>query len=196
MCKGHTHGNSRERWRRPLSVRHGRAAEDLVHFLRGVVYGGDLPAMRQTRETRDPGCLSSRSGKRAALSLPICSEGRFLRRKRAQGSGARLTFPGILADERLPARAVGARRAEELSYPLVQVFWLCQEADPARRGHIALAGTRLKADASCHTPDVQYAETQGIDVSLATEHNGAPADRVKAQRSPRDGYAADRQGSV
>jgi hypothetical protein len=88
-----------------------------------------------------------------ALLLYAYCRGIFSSRKIVQACQERLTFRVITGDDIPDFRTISDFRKlhlKELQLLFVQVLQLCQEAGLVKLGHIALDGTKVKANASRH----------------------------------------------
>jgi hypothetical protein len=88
----------------------------------------------------------------ALLFYAYC-RGLFSSRKIMQACEERLTFRVIVGDDIPDFRTISDFRKlhlKELSGLFVQILQLCQEAGLVKLGHIALDGTKIKANASRH----------------------------------------------
>src|SRR5580692_1712338 len=125
----------------------------VAHFVRDVVREQlDLSAMLATYgEERgypayDPAMMT-------ALLLYGYSRGVYSSRKLARACEERLDFMAVTAMNRPDFRTVSdfrKRHLTALSGLFVQVLRLCQRAGLAKLGHVAVDGTKLKANASRH----------------------------------------------
>ena len=88
-----------------------------------------------------------------ALLLYAYSQGVYSSRRIARGCEDRLDFLAVTAMNRPDHRTIGKFRRRHLSALgglFVQVLKLCQNAGLAELGHVALDGTKIKANASKH----------------------------------------------
>jgi transposase len=123
----------------------------VAHFLRNLVreeldLSEILGSYTQTRgyPPFDPAMMT-------ALLLYAYSQGVYSSRKIARGCEDRLDFLAVTAMNRPDHRTIGKFRRRHLSALgglFVQVLKLCQSAGLAELGHVALDGTKLKANAS------------------------------------------------
>jgi transposase len=123
----------------------------VAHFVRNLVREElDLSAIFESYpEMRgyppfDPAMMT-------ALLLYAYSQGVYSSRKIARGCEDRLDFLAVTAMNRPDHRTIGKFRRRHLSALgglFVQVLKLCQSAGLAEFGHVALDGTKIKANAS------------------------------------------------
>ena len=125
----------------------------VAHFIRTLVreeldLSQILASYTQTRgyPPFDPAMMT-------ALLLYAYSQGVYSSRKIARGCEDRLDFLAVTALNRPDHRTVAKFRRRHLSALgglFVQVLRLCQRAGLAELGHVALDGTKIKANASKH----------------------------------------------
>lgn len=127
--------------------------DDLVYFLLDVVNELDISAIRQKDEQEERGYPPYHPRMMAALLFYAYCRGLFSSRKIMQACEERLTFRVIVGDDIPDFRTISdfrKRHLQELSDLFLQVLRLGQEAGLVRLGHIALDGTKIKANASRH----------------------------------------------
>jgi transposase len=168
----------------------------VAHFVRDVVREQlDLSAMLATYgEERgyppyDPAMMT-------ALLLYGYSRGVYSSRKLARACEERLDFMAVTAMNRPDFRTISdfrKRHLAALSGLFVQVLRLCQEADLVELGHVALDGTKIKANASKHKA-MSYGRMKKAEADLAHEVAGW----LKAAEATDNGedkeHGADRRG--
>jgi transposase len=106
-----------------------------------------------------------------ALLLYAYSQGIFSSRKIAQACEQRLDFMAVTAMQRPEHRTICDFRRRHL--PVLgglfgQVLKLCQRAGLVKLGHVALDGTKVKANASKHKA-MSYARMKEVEPQLAAE---------------------------
>jgi len=106
-----------------------------------------------------------------ALLLYAYSQGIFSSRKIAQACEQRLDFMAVTAMQRPEHRTICDFRRRHL--PVLgglfgQVLRLCQRAGLVKLGHVALDGTKIKANASKHKA-MSYARMKEVEPQLAAE---------------------------
>jgi transposase len=126
---------------------------DLVYFLLDTVNELDISAILQKYEQEERGYPPYHPRMMVALLFYAYCRGLFSSRKIRQACEERLTFRVIVGDDIPDFRTISDFRKlhlKELSDLFLQVLRLCQEAGLVRLGHIALDGTKIKANASRH----------------------------------------------
>jgi len=130
-----------------------------------------------------------------ALLLYAYSQGVFSSRKIAQACEQRVDFMAVTACQRPDHRTINDFRRRHLSALgglFGQVLRLCQRAGLVKLGHVALDGTKIKANASKHKA-MSYARMKEVEPELAAEVARwfAEADDVDRRE---DGRHADGRG--
>jgi transposase len=140
-------------WLLPPSVQDLVAAGHVVHFVRDTVYAGlDLSAI-MAGYGEERGYPPYHPGMMVALLLYAYSQGVYSSRRIARGCEERLDFVAVTAMQRPDFRTISdfrKRHSEALQGLFVQVLRLCREAGLVKLGHVALDGTKIKANASKH----------------------------------------------
>ncbi len=137
----------------PPSVRDFVPEGHLAHFIRNtVVEALDLSAIMD--------CYSEERGyppydpvMMTALLLYAYSQNIYPSRRIAKACRERVDFMAITAMQTPDFRTINdfrSRHAEALQGLFVQVLQLCQEAGLVKLGHVALDGSKIKANASKH----------------------------------------------
>lgn len=158
----------------PPSVQDFVPAGHVSHFIREMVREDlDLSAILDTySELRgyppfDPRMMT-------ALLLYGYSRGVYSSRRLAQACEERLDFMAVTAMNRPDFRTVSEfrrRHLDALSGLFVQVLKLCQKAKVVELGHVALDGTKMKANASKHKA-MSYGRMKKTEPELAAEVDG------------------------
>jgi transposase len=130
-----------------------------------------------------------------ALLLYAYSQGVFSSRKIAQACEQRVDFMAVTASQRPDHRTINDFRRRHLAALgglFGQVLRLCQRAGLVKLGHVALDGTKIKANASKHKA-MSYARMKEVEPELAAEVERwfAEADDVDRRE---DGRHADGRG--
>ncbi|MFQ5939642.1 MAG: IS1182 family transposase [Alphaproteobacteria bacterium] len=180
----------------PPSVTDFVPAGHFSHFVRDLVREQlDLSAITGAyREDRgypayDPHMMT-------ALLLYAYCRGVYSSRRVARGCEERLDFMAVTAMNRPDFRTISdfrKRHLAALSGLFVQVLRLCQEAGLVKLGHVALDGTKIKANASKHKA-MSYGRMNKAEAELSREVADwlAAADAVDAEEDAR--FGADRRG--
>src|SRR6266849_734756 len=158
-------------WLLPPSVQDLVPAGHVAHFVRDTVRSGvDLAAIL-AGYGEDRGYPPYHPGMMTALLLYAYSQGLYSSRRIAKGCEERLDFAAVTGLQRPDFRTVSdfrKRHLAALSGLFVQVLGLCREAGLAKLGHVALDGTKLKANASKHKA-MSYGRMAAAEAKLAAE---------------------------
>ncbi len=137
----------------PPSVRDFVPAGHLAHFVRDTVAEAlDLEAIRE-RYDEERGYPPYHPVMMVALLLYAYCQGIYSSRRIARACEERVDFMAVTALNGPNFRTIADFRKEHLAALqalFVQVLRLCQRAGLVRLGHVALDGTKLKANASRH----------------------------------------------
>jgi len=158
----------------PPSVQDFVPAGHVSHFIREMVREDlDLSAILESYTALrgyppfDPRMMT-------ALLLYGYSRGVYSSRRLAQACEERLDFMAVTALNRPDFRTVSEfrrRHLDALSGLFVQVLKLCQTAKLVELGHVALDGTKMKANASKHKA-MSYGRMKKTEPELAAEVDG------------------------
>ena len=160
-----------EVWLLPPSVQGFVPAGHPAHLVRDIVredldLGAILSAYTEARGF--PPCHPSMM---VALLLCACSQGVYSSRRIARGCGERLDFQAVTALNKPDFRTISEfrrRHLTALSGLFVQVLALCQRAGLVGLGHVAVDGTKLRANASKHKA-TSYERMAKAEGELAAE---------------------------
>ena len=163
-------------WLLPPSVQDLVPAGHLAHFVRDIVRESlDLSAIFASySEERgyppyDPAMMT-------ALLLYSYTQGIYSSRRMARACDERVDFMAVTALQKPDFRTISdfrKRHLEALGALFVQVLQLCHRAGLVKLGHVALDGTKVRANASKHKA-MSYARMKkaGQEWSLVcTAHN-------------------------
>ncbi|MDH4240312.1 MAG: transposase [Phycisphaerae bacterium] len=153
MGKTYRQWNPNQQYLLPLSVQDWLPENDLVYFILDTVNELDISAITQKYELEKRGFPPYHPRMMAALLLYSYCRGVFSSRKIMQACQERISFKVIVGDDIPDFRTISDFRKlhlKELQQLFVQVLRLCQEAGLVKLGHIALDGTKIKANASRH----------------------------------------------
>lgn len=109
-----------------------------------------------------------------ALLLYAYTQGIYSSRRISRACEDRLDFHAVTASSKPDFRTISEfrkRHLKALSGLFVQVLKLCAQAGLVKLGHVALDGTKIKANASKHKA-MSYARMQKAEVALAAEVAG------------------------
>jgi len=153
MSKTYRLWNPNQQYLLPPSVQDWLPENNLVYFILDTVNELDVTAITQKYEQEKRGFPPFHPRMMVTLLLYSYCRGIFSSRKIMQACQERLTFRVIAGDDIPNFRTISDFRKlhlKELRQLFVQVLQLCQEAGLVRLGHIALDGTKIKANASRH----------------------------------------------
>src|SRR3990172_8678999 len=158
-------------WLLPPSIQDLVPAGHMAHFVREVVRDGlDLSAiMASYGEER--GYPPYHPGMMVAVLLYAYSQGVYASRRIAKGCEERLDFAAVTGLQRPDFRTIAdfrKRHLAALSGLFVQVLAMCRAAGLVKLGHVALDGTKIKANASKHKA-MSYGRMKGAEAALAAE---------------------------
>jgi transposase len=138
-------------WLLPSSVRDLVPADDPAHFIRDLVREQlDLSAILDTYD-EERGYPPYHPTMMTALLLYAYTQGVFSSRKIARAARTRVDFMAVAAMQQPDFRTVNKFRLRHLAALgdlFGQVLKLCQKAEMVSLGHVALDGTKMKANAS------------------------------------------------
>jgi transposase len=158
-------------WLLPPSLLDFVPAEHPAHFVRELV--------RETLDLREIFAVYREEREfppyhpamMTALLLYAYSQGVFSSRKIAKACQERVDFMAVTGLQKPDFRTVSdfrKRHLAALSGLFVQVLRLCREAGLVKLGHVALDGTKMKANASKHKA-MSYARMKELEPKLVSE---------------------------
>src|SRR5882724_6225757 len=163
-----------QRWLLPPSVDEFVPAGHVAHFVRDTVRDGlDLSAIMSSYE-EERGYPPYHPTMMTALLIYAYSQGVYSSRRIARACEERVDFMAVTALNRPDFRTVSEfrkRHLEALSGLFVQVLKLCAEAGLVKLGHVAVDGTKIKANASKHKA-MSYGRMDEAEARLAAEVSG------------------------
>jgi len=163
-----------QRWLLPPSVQELVPEEHLAHFIRETVREElDLSAVVDVYD-EERGFPPYHPVMMTALLLYGYCQGIYSSRRLARACQERVDFMAVTAMNQPDFRTVSdfrKRHLSSLSALFLQVLRLCQKANMVRLGHVALDGTKLKANASKHKA-MSYGRMSETEERLATEIQG------------------------
>jgi transposase len=158
-------------WLLPPSVHEFVPAGHLSHFVRDTVREGlDLSAILETY-SEERGYPPYHPGMMVALLLYAYSRGLYSSRRIAQACEERVDFMAVTGLNKPDFRTISEfrrRHLKALGGLFEQVLRLCQAAGLVRLGHVAVDGTKLKANASRHKA-MSYRGMKAAEPKLAAE---------------------------
>lgn len=158
-------------WLLPPSIHEFVPPGHLAHFVRDTVREGlDLDAIVGSY-AEERGYPPYHPGMMVALLLYGYSRGVYSSRRLAQACEERVDFMAVAGLNKPDFRTVSEfrrRHLQALSDLFVQVLKLCQSAGLVKLGHVAVDGTKLKANASRHKA-MSYGRMKQAEPKLAAE---------------------------
>ena len=158
-------------WLLPPSVHDFVPAGHLAHFVRDTVREGlELSAIVGSYE-EDRGKPPYHPAMMVALLLYGYSRGIYSSRRLAQACEERVDVMAVTGLNKPDFRTIAEfrrRHLAALSELFVQVLQLCQSAGLVKLGHVAVDGTKLKANASRHKA-MSYGRMKTTEPKLAAE---------------------------
>jgi len=131
-----------------------------------------------------------------ALLLYAYTQGIYSSRRISRACEERLDFHAVTASTKPDFRTISEfrkRHLTALSGLFVQVLKLCAQAGLVKLGHVALDGTKIKANASKHKA-MSYARMQKAEAALAAEVAGWLKAADAADRNDDAAVGVDRRG--
>src|SRR6185437_5879046 len=148
MAKTFREWNVEQRWLLPPSVMDFVPAGHVAHFVRDTVREQlDLSEILAPYEQEERGYPPYHPVMMTALLLYAYCQGVYSSRRIAQACENRVDFMAVAGLNRPDFRK---RHLQALQGLFVQVLQLCQQAGLVKLGHVALDGTKVKANASKH----------------------------------------------
>ena len=161
-----------QKWLLPPSVHDFVAADHPAHLVREIVRSElNLKAVLEPYERELRGYPPYHPAMMVTLLLYAYSRGVYSSRAIARACEERLDFLAVTAMQRPDFRTISEfrrRHLEALSALFAQVLELCRQAGLVKLGHVALDGTKLKANASRHKA-MSYGRMKQREGELAQE---------------------------
>jgi len=183
-------------WLLPPSAHELVPPGHLAHFVRDTVREAlDLSAVIAAHDD-ERGFPPYHPGMMVALLLYAYCRGVYSSRQIARGCEERVDFMAVTGLQQPDFRTIAAFRRRHLAALadlFGQVLKLCRVAGLVRLGHVAIDGTKVRANASRHKA-MSYGRMRVGEATLAAEVSGwlARADAADAEEDTRHG--ADRRG--
>ncbi len=156
----------------PPSVHDFLPAGHPAHLVRELVRRElDLSAIFEPYEREERGQPPYHPAMMTALLLYAYTQGVYASRRIARGCEGRLDIMAVTGLRRPDFRTIGDFRKhhlEALALLFVQILRLCRAAGLVKLGHVALDGTRLKANASKHKA-MSYGRMKAAKAALEAE---------------------------
>ena len=162
-------------WLLPPSIHDFVAAGHPAHLVRELVRAElDLSAILAEYEREERGQPPYHPAMMVALLLYAYSQGIYASRRIARACEERLDVMAVTGMQRPDFRTISEfrrRHLEALSGLFVQVLRLGRKAGLVKLGHVALDGTKIKANASKHKA-MSYSRMARAEAALAAEVAG------------------------
>jgi transposase len=185
-----------EAWLLPPSVQEFVPEGHAAHLVRDIVTEElDLAAILSPY-TEPRGYPPYHPAMMVALLLYAYSRGVYSSRRIARACEERLDFQAVAALDRPDFRTISEFRRRHLAALadlFVQVLALCRRAGLVGLGHVALDGTKLRANASKHKA-MSYARMGPAEADLAAEVEGWLAQAEGTDAEEDAALGADRRG--
>ncbi|MBV8093479.1 MAG: IS1182 family transposase [Acetobacteraceae bacterium] len=158
-------------WLLPPSVQDLVPAGHMAHFVRDTVREGlDLSAIMACYE-EERGYPPYHPAMMVALLLYAYTQGIYSSRRIAKGCEERLDFAAVTGLQHPDFRTISdfrTRHLATLADLFVQVLKLCQQAGLVKLGHVALDGTKIKANAGLNKA-MSYGRMKRAEAELAAQ---------------------------
>jgi transposase len=196
MSRGFRDWDVEQVWLLPPSVQELVPEGHPAHLVRDLVRDGlDLSEIFNAYR-RERGAMPFNPAMMTALLLYAYTQGIFSSRKIARGCEERLDFMAVTGMQRPEHRTIcefRRRHLPALGRLFVQVLKTCQRMGLVKLGHVALDGTKIKANASKHKA-MSYDRMKEVEPELAAE-----VERWMSQAESEDGaedvkHGAERRG--
>jgi transposase len=170
--------------------------DDLVHFVRNLVLEQlDLSEItKQYQEER--GYPPFHPVMMTALLLYSYSQGIYSSRRMARACRQRVDYMALTGMQKPDYRTINLfrqRHLKALGSLFGQVLQLCKKAGLVKLGHVALDGTRMRANASKHK-GMSYRGMKKAEADLAAEVKRWFEEAERQDREEDERYGVDRQG--
>lgn len=180
----------------PPSVQELVPAGHLAHFVRDLVRESlDVSAILKPY-TEDRGFPPYDPTMMTALLLYAYSQGIYASRRIAKACEERVDVMAVTARQQPDFRTISdfrKRHLPALGGLFTQVLRLCQQAGLVRLGHVALDGTKIRANASKHKA-MSYSRMQTAEPALAAEVAQWLATAAASDAREDAAYGVDRRG--
>jgi len=185
-----------QRWLLPPAVHEFVPPGHLAHFIRELVRDElDLTAILAVYDD-ERGQPPYHPVMMTALLLYAYCQGVYASRRIAQACEQRLDFMAVTALAQPDFRTISdfrKRHLAALSGLFTQVLRLCAQAGLVKLGHVALDGTKIKANASKHKA-MSYGRMQQAEAALAAEVAGWLERAAAADATDDAALGADQRG--
>jgi transposase len=183
-------------WLLPPSIQEFVPAGHLAHFVRDTVRNGlDLSGIMASYE-EERGYPPYHPGMMVALLLYAYSRGVYSSRRIAVACEERLDFAAVTGMQRPDFRTISdfrKRHLTALAGLFGQVLKLCQAAGLVKLGHVALDGTKIKANASKHKA-MSYGRMKQAEPALVAEVERWLEQAAQSDEADDHQFGAERRG--
>jgi transposase len=185
-----------QEWLLPPSVHDFVPAGHIAHFVRDTVREGlDLSSLLSTYK-EERGSPPYHPAMMTALLLYAYSQGVYSSRRIARACQERVDFMAVTGLSQPDFRTISdfrKRHLKALSGLFKQVLGLCRRAGLAKLGHVALDGTKIKANASKHKA-MSYGRMAAAEAKLAAEVAGWMRQAEAADKTEDRQQGAEQRG--
>ena len=183
-------------WLLPPSIQDLVSSGHVAHFVRDTVRTGlDLSAIMDSYD-EERGFPPYHPGMMVALLLYAYSQGIYSSRRIARGCEERLDFAAVTGMQRPDFRTISEfrkRHLAALSGLFRQVLKLCREAGLVKLGHVALDGTKIKANAGINKA-MSYGRMKEAEPRLAAEVQRWFAEAAQTDKAEDRQFDASKRG--
>ncbi len=196
MSKTYRPWNPDQSWLLPPSPREWLPENDLVFFVLDVVKELDLSAIFGKYEREQRGYPPYHPRMMTTLLLYSYTQGVFSSRRIMQRCQRDAAWRVIVQEDVPDFRTISDFRKQhltELEGLFVEVLRLCQQAGLVKLGHVALDGTKIRANASRHKA-MSYGRMKEEEVRLRKEIRQLLSQAKSADEAEDRAYGVDRRG--
>lgn len=183
-------------WLLPPSIQDLVPSGHMAHFVRDTVRTGlDLSQIMDSYE-EERGFPPYHPGMMVALLLYAYSQGVYSSRRIARSCEERLDFAAVTGMQRPDFRTISdfrKRHLAALSGLFQQVLKLCRQAGLVKLGHVALDGTKIKANAGINKA-MSYGRMKEAEPKLAAEVQRWLAQAAQTDKLEDRQFGAARRG--
>src|SRR3984885_10298086 len=183
-------------WLLPPSIQDLVPSGHVAHFVRDTVRTGlDLSAIMDSYD-EERGFPPYHPGMMVALLLYAYSQGVYSSRRIARGCEERLDFAAVTGMQHPDFRTISEfrkRHLAALSGLFRQVLKLCREAGLVKLGHVALDGTKIKANAGINKA-MSYGRMKEAEPRLAAEVQRWFAEAAQTDKAEDRRFGASKRG--
>src|SRR5215467_5438998 len=183
-------------WLLPASIHDFVPAGHVAHFIRDTVREGlDQGALLASYDD-ERGYPPYQPAMMTALLLYAYSQGIYSSRRIARACEERVDFMAVTGMQKPDFRTISLfrlRHLEALKGLFKQVLKLCQKAGMVKLGHVAIDGTKIRANASPHK-SMSYGRMKKAEEDLKAEVDRWFAEAERVDREEDELYGADKSG--